>query len=174
MQNYDDKLDGFSQEENELLLQAYNEKFEQNLAEQTSDIFDQEDKRTIQAFDEQNFRYIPTTSPQPSHIKNDENYYVAPQVEYAGLSSNEQTHLDDLISDLKQYFNDDFGLSAFCTNQNAGELERPFFYFVSKTKILSKIVALVCSIFDKAKRNGEVNELLSLLIKLADKINTKA
>lgn len=172
MQNYDDKIDGFSQEENELLLQAYNAQLNQ-VTENKSFALVEDKANSICAFDEQNFRYVPTEN-KVVRREDSDNYYVAPQVEYVGLTTNERSALNDLINDLKQYFNDDFNLSDFCDNESRREIDRPFFYFVSKTRMLSKIVSLVCSIFDKAKRNTEVNDLLGALIRVADKINTKS
>ena len=103
-----------------------------------------------------------------------DNFVVTPtpQVTYVGLNENEIKYLNDLIQDLKQYYNDDYGLSQYLGEQEK-EVERPILYFVSKNKILSKIVNLLCCIFDKSRLNKDLADLVSTLVSLSRIVNSK-
>lgn len=93
-----------------------------------------------------------------------------PQVSYKGLNEYETAILNDLVQDLNQYFKDDFGLSEYL--EEVKVIERPLLYFVSRNRILSKLMALLCSIYEKSRLSKELHSLVALLIIAARIINT--
>ena len=195
MEKYNDRVDGFTSQEYEILSQAYDSNNQSNngiLIENVNYLETDNEKdsnnninswenNTIntdnaQYFNNDDFRYSPI-SVQNNNEENNQNsneYLMTPtpQINYVGLSDTEKRWLADLIQDLKQYYNEDYGLIDFL-NGEYQETERPLLYFVSKHKMLSKIVNLLCSIFDKAKRNSQLNELVSTLINLSRTVNAK-
>lgn len=92
-----------------------------------------------------------------------------PQVSYKGLNEYETTILNDLVQDLNQYFKDDFGLSEYLDEVKV--IERPLLYFVSRSRMLSKLMALLCSIYEKSRLSKELHSLVALLIIAARTIN---
>ena len=202
MEKYNDRVDGFSQQEYEVLAQAYDSSQQSKngiLAENINylEIDNENDsnnkninnpisnscKNTTnsanngQYFNNDNFVYSPISVQNNNLEDNDFNtnehlITPTPQINYVGLSNTEKRWLADLIQDLKQYYNEDYGLVDFL-NGEYQETERPLLYFVSKHKLLSKIMNILCSIFDKSKRNAKLNELLTQLIILARQVNAK-
>ena len=195
MEKYNDRVDGFTSQEYEILSQAYDSNKQSNngiLIENVNYLETDNEKDSnsninswenntnntdnAQYFNNDDFRYSPI-SVQNNNEENNQynNEYLmtpTPQINYVGLSDTEKRWLADLIQDLKQYYNEDYGLIDFL-NGEYQETERPLLYFVSKHKMLSKIVNLLCSIFDKAKRNSQLNELVSTLINLSRTVNAK-
>ncbi len=92
-----------------------------------------------------------------------------PQVSYKGLNEYETAILNDLVQDLNQYFKDDFGLSEYLDEVKV--IERPLLYFVSRSRMLSKLMALLCSIYEKSRLSKELHSLVALLIIAARTIN---
>ncbi len=180
MEKYDDRLDGFSQNEYDKLAQAYSaQNGELNgVLIENAQFLDARDNQDIKPFNEDNFIYSGVQTQNAEVVKSDvkpfDDDIVAPtpQVSYLGLNDNERKWLNDLIQDLEQYYNNDYGLSEYLDGQTQ-EIERPILYFVSKNKILSKIVNLLCSIFDKARLNKELNSLVLALISLSKVVNAK-
>ena len=173
MEKFDDRLDGFSAQEYEVLSQAYSEAHSSNngvLVENVQYI-DAREQEENKPFSNDNFEYVECKT-QNEDTLNDFVLPSTPQVSYVGLTDTEKRWLNDLVQDLRQYYNDDFGLCEYLQGQE-GEVERPLLYFVSKNKILSKIVNLLCSIFDKARLNQEANALVNDLINLSRKVNSK-
>ena len=189
MEKFDDRLDGFSSTEYEALAQAYKTSKDESLNGvliENAQFMDAREN-SVQPFNEDNFIYSGVNA-QAQNAKiastvaenenkasipfNDDVVAPTPQVSYVGLNETERRWLNDLIQDLRQYYNNDYGLSEFL-GQETQEVERPLLYFVSKNKILSKIVNLLCSIFDKSKLNKELNNLVLSLISLSKVVNSK-
>lgn len=180
MEKYDDRIDGYSQNEYETLANAY-------VAENNkSNLHIETDMSNLQVFGEnngvepdsrtavQNQRNVPASETNQSSVENaieEIAPYIepAPQIEYKGLNTYETTILNDLVLDLRQYFKDDFGLAEYLPQVIA--IERPLFYFVNRSKLLSKLMALLCSIYDKSRLNKELYSLVALLIIVARSIN---
>lgn len=180
MEKYDDRIDGYNQNEYETLANAYvAENAKPNLHIET-------DISNLQVFGEnngverdfvdnvqnkKNEQTSKTNQPPSENAVEEIAPYVAPapQIAYKGLNTYETTVLNDLVLDLRQYFKDDFGLSEYLPQITA--IERPLFYFVNRNKMLSKLMALLCSIYDKSRLNKELHTLVALLIVVARSIN---
>lgn len=179
MEKFDDRIDGFSVQEYEALSQAYKQAGEsQNgvLIENVKYMDARENavsEGEVKPFGEDDFQYSGVGVQEV--VEPQQNYDVVaptPQVSYVGLTDTEKRWLNDLVQDLRQYYNDDFGLCEYL-HEEITQVERPLFYFVSKNKILAKIVNLLCSIFDKSRLNQEVSSLVCELINLSRKVNSK-
>ena len=182
MEKFDDRLDGFSMAEYETLSQAYsvstNKETKNGILVENVNYLNENSGKECKVFNNDNF--ISTiVGNEKSSVKQDfndsDNTFVVtptPQVTYVGLNENEIKYLNDLIQDLKQYYNDDYGLSQYLGEQEK-EVERPILYFVSKNKILSKIVNLLCCIFDKSRLNKDLADLVSTLVSLSRIVNSK-
>ena len=179
MKKYDDRIDGYNQNEYEALANAY-------VAENNkSNLHIETDISDLQIFGENN-----GVEPESNDTtQNDQNLTIkgieqplndnaeviapyvepAPQITYKGLNTYETTVLNDLVLDLRQYFKDDFGLSEYLPQVTA--IERPLFYFVNRSKMLSKLMAVLCSIYDKSRLNKELYSLVALLVIVARSIN---
>ena len=181
MEKFDDRLDGFTVAEYDALAQAYNvnsgKQSNNGILVENKSFFDSaQNESKIFGGDD----FVATLPTQESNVTKqndvvnyDDNVVApAPQISYSGLNDNERKYLNDLIQDLRQYYNDDYGLSQYL-GQEVQEVERPILYFVSKNKILSKIVNLLCSIFDKSRLNKELSELVNSLISLSRIVNAK-
>ncbi len=176
MEKYDDRIDGYNQNEYEALANAY-------IAENgKSNLHIETDISNLQVFGENNGvkpdlpnqRSVPASETNQSSGESTVEEiapYVepAPQIAYKGLNTYETTILNDLVLDLRQYFKDDFGLSEYLPQVAA--IERPLFYFVNRSKMLSKLMALLCSIYDKSRLNKELYSLVALLVIVARSIN---
>ena len=181
MEKFDDRLDGFSVQEYETLANAYNNS--NGVLIENKDLIKEDINAQKKVFGQDDFVYNPCVDTidndnlNNSNIinkGNDLNGVIAPspQISYVGLNDTERKYLIDLIQDLKQYYNNDYGLNKYLTEQMQ-EIERPLLYFVSKNKILSKIVNLLCCIFDKARLNKDMNDLVCELIALSKVVNSK-
>ena len=184
MEKFDDRLDGFSMAEYETLSQAYsvskNKESQNGILVENVNYINENTNNEGKVFGDDNF-ISTVVGNEKLNVKqdffdneNNTNFVVTPtpQVTYVGLNENEIKYLNDLIQDLKQYYNDDYGLSKFL-GRDEQEIERPILYFVSKNKILSKIVNLLCSIFDKSRLNKDMAELVSTLVSLSRIVNSK-
>ena len=180
MEKYDDRIDGYNPSEYATLASAYDTE-NYNKHNFTTDA----DVANLQIFGENNGiePEINLNNKNSNESSRGENKtcdntcqdeikpYVeqVPQIEYKGLNTYESTILNDLVLDLRQYFKDDFGLAEYLPQITA--VERPLFYFVNRSKMLSKLMALLCSIYDKSRLNKELYSLVALLIVVARSIN---
>ena len=179
MEKYDDRIDGYNPNEYATLANAYDVENNKHTIKPNADM------PTLQVFGENNGVETETSlfdeksniardgieqSHNEKHIEEISPYVEpAPQIEYKGLNAYESAILNDLVLDLRQYFKDDFGLAEYLPQITA--IERPIFYFVNRNKMQSKLMALLCSIYDKSRLNKELYSLVALLIVVARSIN---
>lgn len=179
MEKYDDRLDGFNQNEYDVLATAYISEngnldsliqtrndgakiFGENGGVEAMPINDRQTQQGVEIVQKQL---------QEEQTKVEDSFVIdpTPQIAYRGLNSYEISTLNDLVLDLRQYFKDDFGLAEFLPQ--IFPIDRPILYFVNRNKMLSKLVAVLCSIFDKSRLSKELHSLVAKLIVVARAIN---